>query len=106
MPRHSCIYAKEHPSGCSFCSVDLESRLAQRVNDAQRMRAVLRFHRDLQNGVADIEIHVRSVVMDGHDVCAILADDAGHQFKLARTVLHQDAELADAARAQQTLFND
>ena len=81
----------------------LEAARTQRVNHPLSVFAILRLHRDFQNRVADIQIHVCPVVMNDHDVRAFGCDDATGHFELTRPVLHENAELSHAACAKQTL---
>ena len=66
----------------------LEAARTQRVNHPLSVFAILRLHRDFQNRVADIQIHVCPVVMNDHDVRAFGGDDAAGEQKRARLVRH------------------
>ena len=82
----------------------LEAARTQRVNHPLSVFAVLRLHRDFQNSVADIQIDVRSVMVNDHDVRALGGNDATGHFELPRPILHEDAELGHAPGAKQTLL--
>ena len=53
----------------------LEAARTQRVNHPLSVFTILRLHRDFQNRVADIQIHVCPVVMNDHDVRAFGGDE-------------------------------